>query len=136
MMRYVRISLSVALLLGAGRLPAQADTLGVGDPAPKLDVKSFVKGEPVSEFRARQELRRGILGDLVRTVQDKHPPSDRTSEEKPRRHLYRGQRLGSKTRTRSSRSSTRWATRWPTAWPWILFPKRKRPAKAPWPRPG
>jgi len=29
---------------------AGAQTLRVGDPAPKLDVKSFVKGEPVAAF--------------------------------------------------------------------------------------
>ncbi len=31
-------------------MPVQAQNLGIGDPAPKLDVKSFVKGEAVSEF--------------------------------------------------------------------------------------
>jgi thiol-disulfide isomerase/thioredoxin len=29
---------------------ARAQTLGIGDPAPKLEVKSFVKGEPVKTF--------------------------------------------------------------------------------------
>ena len=28
----------------------RAQTLGIGDPAPKLEVKSFVKGEPVKAF--------------------------------------------------------------------------------------
>ena len=50
MMKSVRISLSVALLLVAAAIPVQAQTLSIGDPAPKLEVKSFVKGEPVSEF--------------------------------------------------------------------------------------
>ncbi len=50
MTRYVRTSLFVALLLGSAALPVQADTLGLGDPAPRLEVKSFVKGEPISEF--------------------------------------------------------------------------------------
>jgi thiol-disulfide isomerase/thioredoxin len=50
MIRYVRFSLSVALFLGAAALPVRAQTLGLGDLAPKLEVKSFVKGEPVSEF--------------------------------------------------------------------------------------
>ena len=49
-MTTVRISLAVALLPGIRTLPVQAQTLGIGDPAPKLAVKSFVKGEPVSEF--------------------------------------------------------------------------------------
>ena len=30
-----------------GPIAARADNLGIGDPAPKLEVKSFVKGEPV-----------------------------------------------------------------------------------------
>jgi thiol-disulfide isomerase/thioredoxin len=46
----VRISLAVALMTGTCALPVEAQTLGVGDPAPKLDVKAFVKGEPVSKF--------------------------------------------------------------------------------------
>ncbi len=50
MKNLMRISLSVALVLGIGVSGAGAQDLGVGDPAPKLDVKSFVKGEPVTEF--------------------------------------------------------------------------------------
>jgi thiol-disulfide isomerase/thioredoxin len=48
----VRI-LSVALGLGALLLSAgtaHAQTVSVGDPAPKLEVKEFVKGEPVKGF--------------------------------------------------------------------------------------
>ncbi len=44
-----RIGLMVALLAGVALSTARAGTLGVGDPAPKLDVK-FVKGDAVSEF--------------------------------------------------------------------------------------
>jgi thiol-disulfide isomerase/thioredoxin len=50
MMRNVRISLSVALFMAAATIPVRAQTLGIGDLAPKLEVKSFVKGESVSEF--------------------------------------------------------------------------------------
>lgn len=49
-MKYVRISLSVAILTAAAAWPVRAQSLGIGDPAPKLEVKSFVKGDPVSEF--------------------------------------------------------------------------------------
>jgi thiol-disulfide isomerase/thioredoxin len=49
-MTSVRISVVAALMIGICALPGQAQTLGVGDPAPKLDVKAFVKGEPVSKF--------------------------------------------------------------------------------------
>jgi thiol-disulfide isomerase/thioredoxin len=49
-MTNVRISLVVLLMMGSCAPPGQAQTLGVGDPAPKLDVKAFVKGEPVSKF--------------------------------------------------------------------------------------
>jgi thiol-disulfide isomerase/thioredoxin len=46
MNRYV-VPLAVALALGfCGRAAA----LGIGDPAPKLEVKEFVKGDPVKEF--------------------------------------------------------------------------------------
>jgi len=45
-----RIGLLVALLTGVVISTARAESLGVGDPAPKLDVKSFVKGDAVSEF--------------------------------------------------------------------------------------
>jgi thiol-disulfide isomerase/thioredoxin len=44
------ISLALALVIGWSAPRARADTIGVGDPAPKIEVKSFVKGEPVSEF--------------------------------------------------------------------------------------
>ncbi len=50
MMSKLKIILSVALMMGASAITVQAQSLGLGDPAPKLEVKSFVKGEPVSEF--------------------------------------------------------------------------------------
>jgi thiol-disulfide isomerase/thioredoxin len=50
MTRYVRTGLMAALFVGAGAGSVRADNLGLGDSAPKFDVKSFVKGEPVSEF--------------------------------------------------------------------------------------
>ena len=40
---------AVVAIVGAGR--AQAQTLGVGDPAPKISVKRFVKGQPVTAFQ-------------------------------------------------------------------------------------
>lgn len=45
------IGYGLALLCAAAAAPlATAQTLGLGDPAPKLDVKEFVKGEPVTGF--------------------------------------------------------------------------------------
>jgi thiol-disulfide isomerase/thioredoxin len=41
---------SVAVLLGVAGLHASAEELGIGDTAPKLTVKEFVKGEPVKTF--------------------------------------------------------------------------------------
>jgi len=45
-----RIGLLVVLMAGVALSTARAGSLGVGDPAPKLDVKSFVKGDAVKEF--------------------------------------------------------------------------------------
>ncbi len=50
MMSWRRLSFYVALALGCATHSASAQSLKVGDPAPKLDVKSFVKGEPVKAF--------------------------------------------------------------------------------------
>jgi thiol-disulfide isomerase/thioredoxin len=50
MMTKVRINSGFALLLVALALPVQAQTLGIGDPAPKLVVKEFLKGDPISKF--------------------------------------------------------------------------------------
>jgi thiol-disulfide isomerase/thioredoxin len=50
MITRVKISVVVALMMGFCALPGQAQTLGIGDSAPKLEVKAFVKGEPVSYF--------------------------------------------------------------------------------------
>lgn len=50
MMAKVRINRWVAALIMTCALPVQAQTLGIGDAAPKLEVKAFVKGEPVSEL--------------------------------------------------------------------------------------
>jgi thiol-disulfide isomerase/thioredoxin len=50
MMSNLKIILQIGLLLGAPSIRAQAQSLELGSPAPKLDVKSFVKGEPISEF--------------------------------------------------------------------------------------
>jgi thiol-disulfide isomerase/thioredoxin len=44
------IGLLAALVVGVVTSNARADSLGIGDPAPKLEVKSFIKGAPVSEF--------------------------------------------------------------------------------------
>lgn len=41
------------MIAGTGALHA-ADTLGIGDAAPKLEVKEFIKGDPVKEFKAGQ----------------------------------------------------------------------------------
>jgi len=45
-----RVGLLVALLIGVLMPRARAESLGVGDPAPKLQVKSFLKGDPIREF--------------------------------------------------------------------------------------
>jgi len=50
MLSYKRTSLFVLLMMGIAIPRAGAQTIGVGDPAPKLEVKSFVKGEPVTAF--------------------------------------------------------------------------------------
>ena len=50
MMSWRRLSFYVALALCCAIHSASAQSLKVGDPAPKLDVKSFVKGEPVKAF--------------------------------------------------------------------------------------
>lgn len=41
------------MIVGTGALRA-AETLGIGDAAPKLEVKEFIKGEAVKEFKAGQ----------------------------------------------------------------------------------
>jgi thiol-disulfide isomerase/thioredoxin len=41
-----------ALAIAWASSSAHAQTLGIGDPAPQLQVKSFVKGEPVKELQA------------------------------------------------------------------------------------
>src|SRR5437762_6606240 len=43
------VFLAVALTLGLGGRAA-AERLGIGDPDPKLEVKEFVKGDPVKQF--------------------------------------------------------------------------------------
>ena len=45
-----KIAWSVAVLLSWALANASAGELNVGDPAPKLDVKEFVKGEPVKHL--------------------------------------------------------------------------------------
>jgi thiol-disulfide isomerase/thioredoxin len=45
-----RILAAAALFLGATATSASAEGLGIGDPAPKLELKEFVKGEPVAKF--------------------------------------------------------------------------------------
>jgi thiol-disulfide isomerase/thioredoxin len=45
-----KIGLLGAFLMALAAEPGRAETLGVGSSAPRLDVKSFVQGAPVSEF--------------------------------------------------------------------------------------
>jgi len=52
MVRFARFITLTALVLGISVSSARAQTLKVGDSTPKLEVKSFVKGEPVKEFEA------------------------------------------------------------------------------------
>jgi thiol-disulfide isomerase/thioredoxin len=51
-MRSIRISTLAAVVLGIAAPGVMAQTLKIGDAAPKIEVKSFVKGEPVKEFAA------------------------------------------------------------------------------------
>jgi thiol-disulfide isomerase/thioredoxin len=44
------IGVVVALATACTAASVRAQTLGIGDPAPKIEVKSFVKGEPVKSF--------------------------------------------------------------------------------------
>jgi len=50
MLNSKRMSVLVFVVMGIAIPRAGAQTLGVGDPAPKLEVKSFVKGDPVTAF--------------------------------------------------------------------------------------
>jgi thiol-disulfide isomerase/thioredoxin len=50
MIKSVKTSVLVAFLTAVALSHANAETLGIGDPAPKLEVKAFVKGAPVKEF--------------------------------------------------------------------------------------
>ncbi len=50
MKNLARIGVFTAFLAGTVMARANTPPLSVGDPAPKLAVKSFVKGEPISEF--------------------------------------------------------------------------------------
>lgn len=50
MITNVKTVLAITLVMAACELNVQAQHLGIGDPAPSLAVKEFVKGEPVSEF--------------------------------------------------------------------------------------
>jgi thiol-disulfide isomerase/thioredoxin len=52
MMRIGRATTLVALVLALAIPSARAATLKVGDSAPKMEVKSFVKGEAVKEFES------------------------------------------------------------------------------------
>ncbi len=51
-MSFTRISILGALMLGITVPSAMSQTLKVGDSAPKIEVKSFLKGEPVKTFDA------------------------------------------------------------------------------------
>ena len=51
-MRSIRISTLAAFVVGIAVPGVMGQSLKVGDKAPKLEVKSFVKGEPVKEFEA------------------------------------------------------------------------------------
>jgi thiol-disulfide isomerase/thioredoxin len=50
MLSWKRMSLCLALAIGCSGSWVQAQGLRIGDPAPKLEVKFFVKGEPVKAF--------------------------------------------------------------------------------------
>ena len=50
MKNFVNVGVLAAILAGTATARAGTPPLCVGDPAPKLAVKSFVKGEPISEF--------------------------------------------------------------------------------------
>ncbi len=42
-----RLSAIIVIVLGLTTVPARGQTLGIGDPAPKLDIDVWVKGDPV-----------------------------------------------------------------------------------------
>jgi thiol-disulfide isomerase/thioredoxin len=54
MFDYKRGSLLVLLIVSVVIPRAAAGTLGIGDAAPKIEIKSFVKGEPVTAFEPQK----------------------------------------------------------------------------------
>ena len=63
-------------------------------PAPKLEVKSFVKGEPSRRSSPARPTSSSSGRPGAGRARRQHPPSHRASEEAPGRHLHRRQRLG------------------------------------------
>ena len=101
MRRYLTMLAAVGLVLAASGARAD-DILNIGDPAPKLDVSGWVKGEKVESVRAGQDVRGRVLGDLVRALPDEHPPPHRAGPQVQGegRPLRRRGRLGDTTRSK------------------------------------
>ena len=77
----MRPTLSVFVAIAGSLAPIGAragDILNVGDAAPPLVVSGWIKGEKMQQFEpARANVRRRILGNLVRPLSYQHPRFDR-----------------------------------------------------------
>ena len=65
----MRRLLAAGIILAVANAGRAEGPLSIGDPAPKLEVKEFVKGDAGQGSGEGQDLRRRVLGDLVRPVQ-------------------------------------------------------------------
>ena len=108
-------------MLGIAVPSAMAQTLKVGDAAPKLEVKSFVKGEPVKEFEAGKTYVVEFWATWCGPCKVSIPHLTELQKKYPEVPFI-GVSVWEQDQAWSSRSSTRWATRWPTASPSMPFP--------------
>jgi thiol-disulfide isomerase/thioredoxin len=131
----VVIAATAFLMFGAGGA-ASAQTLNIGDPAPQLVVKEFVKGSPVTQFKPGSVYVVEFWATWCGPCKTSIPHLTELQKKYGDKVTFVGVSVWERIKARSSHSWPRWATRWVIGSPWTGCRPAPGATRAQWQKHG